>query len=198
MNEKKLEEIILHYKKHRDESPELWILHCAQQNSLEEAIYEAAIARNAEGKKNKHQWRLKNIDLEKFAVQLVDKVDELKKCATFDAILEVVEKHKTNGIGTLTIYDTAERIGAYLKLFPNKIYLHAGTKAGAEKLLGKKLQQKFIRKEELPEVFQQNNLHCGAIEDILCMYKNSFEDEEETGLPRFFPNAGKRKKKHSC
>eukprot|EP00218_Dolichomastix_sp_CCMP3274_P003534 CAMPEP_0170158716 /NCGR_PEP_ID=MMETSP0033_2-20121228/68936_1 /TAXON_ID=195969 /ORGANISM="Dolichomastix tenuilepis, Strain CCMP3274" /LENGTH=75 /DNA_ID=CAMNT_0010396165 /DNA_START=149 /DNA_END=373 /DNA_ORIENTATION=- len=75
MNEKKLEEIILHYKKYRDESPELWILHCAQQNSLEEAIYEAAIARNAEGKKNKHQWRLKNIDLEKFAVQLVDKVD---------------------------------------------------------------------------------------------------------------------------
>ena len=198
MNQKKLEDIILHYKKYRTTSPETWLLHCAQQNTLEEAVYIAAIARNQEGKKNKHQWRLKNIDLEKFAVALVDKVSEIKKCTTFDELLQNVEKYKTYGIGNLTVYDTAERIGAYLKIYPAKIYLHAGTKIGAEKILGKKLKENYIQKEDLPEAFQQTNLRCDEIEDILCMYKDAFTEEEESALPRFFPNAGKPKNKYSC
>ncbi|MEM6684875.1 MAG: hypothetical protein AAF617_03680 [Bacteroidota bacterium] len=198
MNEKKLVEIIHHYKQHRAAHPETWLLHCAQQNSLEEAIYEAATARNHEGKKNKHQWRLKNIDLEKFAVQLVDKADEIRKCTSFDELLDKVQRYKINGIGILTVYDTAERIGAYLDVYPDKIYLHAGVKVGAEKVLGMPLNKEFIHKEDLPEAFQQPDLHCGAIEDILCMYKDSFDDENESFIPKFFPHSGFKKKKSSC
>ena len=198
MTKAKLQDIILHYKQHRAAHPESWILHCSQQDSLEEAIYYAAIARNHEGKKNKHQWRLKNIDLEKFAVQLIDKADDIKNCTSFEELLKKIELYKTHGIGTLAVYDTAERIGAYLELYPEKVYLHAGVKVGAEKILGKKLSEKFLRKEDLPEVFQQTDLHCGAIEDILCMYKESFDDGNEAFLPRFFPHSGFQKKKHSC
>jgi len=198
MTDKKLEEIILHYKQHRAAHPETWLLHCAQQNSLEEAIYAAATAKNHEGKKNKHQWRLKNIDLEKFAVQLIDKAAEIKKCTSFDALLEKVERYKIKGIGILAVYDTAERIGHYLDIYPDKIYLHAGVKVGAEKVLGKQLNKKFILKEELPEAFQQSDLHCGEIEDILCMYKDSFDDENEAFIPKFFPHSGFKKKKPSC
>jgi hypothetical protein len=39
------------------------------------------------------------------------------------------------GIGTLTASDTALRIGGFLKLQPDRVYLHAGTKDGA-KLFG--------------------------------------------------------------
>lgn len=199
MNQKKLKDIILHYRKYRNESPETWFLHCEKQNSLEEAIYVAAVARNHEGKKNKHQWRLKNIDLEKFGVALVDKETEIRDCTSFDELLQKVQKYKTLGIGKLTVYDTAERIGTYLKIYPDKIYLHAGTKIGAEKILNKQLKGTYIHKEDLPEAFQIADLTCGEIEDILCMYKNAFtEEEEESVLPRFFPNAGKRKKKQSC
>jgi hypothetical protein len=198
MNEKKLHDIINHYKRYRKASPETWLLHCAQQNSLEEAIYVAAVARNHEGKKNKHQWRLKTIDLEKFAVQLVDKATEVGKSTSFDELLATIERFKTHGIGSLAVYDTAERIGAYMNIFPEKIYLHAGVKVGAEKIVGKRLQKKYLLKEEMPSIFQQADLHCGAIEDILCMYKDVFDDGNESFIPRFFPNAYGRRKKRNC
>jgi hypothetical protein len=198
MNEKKLQDIISHYKRYRAANPETWFLHCAQQNTIEEAIYVAAVARNHEQKKNKHQWRLKNIDLEKFAVALVDKADDIKQSTSFDELLAKIELYKTHGIGTLTVYDTAERIGVFMNIFPDKIYLHAGVKVGAEKILGRKLQEKYILKEHLPRLFQQSDLHCGAIEDILCLYKDVFDDENEAFIPRFFPNAYGRKKKRSC
>ena len=40
-----------------------------------------------------------------------------------------------NLIGDLTVYDISTRIGAFLKLEPNRIYLHAGTRIGARALL---------------------------------------------------------------
>ena len=39
-----------------------------------------------------------------------------------------------HGIGSLTVYDTATRIGAFLKLEPDRVYLHAGTRDGARAL----------------------------------------------------------------
>lgn len=38
------------------------------------------------------------------------------------------------GIGELYVYDTAFRIGAYLRLPPTRVYLHAGTRDGARAL----------------------------------------------------------------
>ena len=55
-----------------------------------------------------------------------------------------------------------------------------------------------IQKEDLAEAFQLPDLHCGAIEDILCMYKDSVDDENETFTPKFFPHSGFKKKKPSC
>ncbi|WP_046757106.1 hypothetical protein [Kordia jejudonensis] len=197
MTDKRFEEIIHHYKTDIALNPDTWISHCAAQNSIEEAIFVAATARNHEGKKNPHQYRLKPILLEKFAVHLTDHASDLEQATSFEELLEKVTRYKTSGIGTLALYDTAERIGAYLDIFPNKIYLHAGVKVGAEKILGKLPNRKFIYKEELPEAFQQTDLHCNAIEDILCRYKDRFDDDSESFLPQFFPNAGPRKK-HSC
>lgn len=38
------------------------------------------------------------------------------------------------GLGELYVYDTTLRIGAKLNLFPDKVYLHAGTRLGATAL----------------------------------------------------------------
>jgi hypothetical protein len=36
-----------------------------------------------------------------------------------------------HGLGELYVYDTSLRIGAKLNLFPDRVYLHAGTRLGA-------------------------------------------------------------------
>jgi hypothetical protein len=53
------------------------------------------------------------------------------------------------GIGELAVYDTALRIGARLGLEPAKVYLHAGTRAGA-KALGLAYGGRTIELAELP------------------------------------------------
>lgn len=174
MNTKKIRNIIRHYKKLRQEHPDTWIEHCKNQKSLEDAIVYAALAENHLGKRNNHQKRREKINLEKFAANLVDKKTEIQKAKSFDGLLTIVENCKIKGIGPLTFYDTAQRIGAKIRLFPEHIYLHAGTKTGAEKLLGKRLKVKFINKTDLPSPFQNVHLTNGEIEDILCIYKDKF------------------------
>ncbi|EDP97789.1 hypothetical protein U8527_05545 [Kordia algicida OT-1] len=122
MTDKRFQEIINHYKADIKMYPDNWISHCAQQNSIEEAIFVAATAKNQEGKKNPHQYRLKPIILEKFAVHLSDHASKLKQATSFDDLLKKITTYKIKGIGTLALYDTAERIGAYLGIFPDKIY----------------------------------------------------------------------------
>jgi hypothetical protein len=52
-------------------------------------------------------------------------------CSSFDELFQMVDNAigGIHGIGPLTVYDTACRIGEYLNLKPEKIYLHAGTRA---------------------------------------------------------------------
>ena len=50
------------------------------------------------------------------------------------------------------VYDTAVRIGAYLNLEPEEVYLHAGTKKGAAALGFK--HRKTIDPKVLPREFQ--------------------------------------------
>ena len=82
-----------------------------------------------------------------------------------------------NGIGPLTIYDTARRIGHLLRspIYPEMyVYLSAGAKEAAEHLLNKK-QLKFREPVCLftpffgtfPSIF---------IEDILCIFKDQFKN----------------------
>jgi hypothetical protein len=74
------------------------------------------------------------------------------------------------GIGELTIYDTAHRIGAYLRLAPENVYLHAGTRQGA-KALGFKGSWASIPRREFPKALSR--LRANEIEDCLCIYKNN-------------------------
>lgn len=175
MKTQKLKNIISHYKKWKGENPDTWIEHCANQENLKNAIIYAALAENHLGKRNGHQRRLKKLHLEKFAAQLIDRIKDIKAAQSFDQLLKIVESCKIYGIGELACYDTANRIGAKLGLRPDLIYLHAGTKKGAEKLLGKRLKIKFLKKEDLPSPFQADELTPAEIEDILCIYKDKFD-----------------------
>jgi len=166
---------IFKYKEYRRKNPDTCILHCKHQGNLSEAIYFACISEDAHGKRHPHQNRLKREDMEIFANQLQSQEQRLRDADNFDTLFKIIHNvgSKINGIGDMLIYDATERIGEYLGLFPDKVYLHAGTRDGAEKILGK-VGEATIKKEMFPEPIRSSNLSCADIESMLCMYKSIF------------------------
>lgn len=171
MNYRKIESIISAYKILRRQNPDTWIIDCSNSKTIEQAIELAATAKNFANKKHPHQYRLPNSTLDSFAIAIIDKVDKVKKVKSFDDLILIIDSCRVKGIADLTIYDTAKRIGSYLGLYPVKIYLHSGTRKGAEILLGK-VKGKFINANQLPQPFQTATLTAAEIEDILCIYKD--------------------------
>jgi hypothetical protein len=58
------------------------------------------------------------------------------------------------GIGELYVYDTALRIGAKLGVFPEKVYLHAGTRIGVRNL-GLDARRTALRMASLPRALRR-------------------------------------------
>ena len=70
---------------------------------------------------------------------------------------------------TLYAYDVALWIGAFRNLSPDRIYLHRGTRRGAERLTGRDLSgRSTLPVEVLPPDWQ--GYPCHQIESMLCAY----------------------------
>jgi hypothetical protein len=140
----------------------------ARQRSLRDAIREAALCRMADGKRHPHQRRIPGYVLAKAEQALQRRAVRLAEAGSFDDLhTEVFAAIGCiRGIGDLAIYDIAHRIGAYLKLEPALVYLHAGTRDGA-RVLG--LSGKSVSPGQLPTELQV--LTAAELEDCLCIYK---------------------------
>lgn len=143
----------------------------AQMPDLATAIRNAALARRKDGKCESHQRRVGLQRLKLFERSIQKVRDHLARCRTFDDIHIIVSECRTEGIGPLTIYDTAVRIGAYLGLTPEKVYLHTGTKKGA-KILGLDVSAGYMEPNELPLPLRR--LLPDEVEDFLCIFKGAF------------------------
>ena len=88
---------------------------------------------------------------------------------TFDELHSFLEVTflKIPGLGVLYTYDTALRIGFYLRLEPKAVYLHAGTKIGARALGVTTAKRAQVR--DLPLALQVLPVH--EIENFLCIFK---------------------------
>ncbi len=171
-------EIVTDFRYRQKKHPEKHISNCIAQLNLSEGIEVAAKAIDKNGKINSHQRRVGRKKLENFASIIALQKSEISKAKSFDEVLDIIENVKSEYIGALTKYDTAVRIGARLGLYPDKIYLHAGTKVGARYLLGSAQVRgrKFIHLEDLPKEFLQFDLTASDFEDIFCNYKEAFRD----------------------
>lgn len=140
--------------------------------TFDEMLEYAAYAKLRNGKRHPHQYRLKRSALRNAHKQLKAYKNDLLSCSTFHQLYEAVQDAISDigGIGELMVYDTAHRIGAYLKLRPNKVYLHAGTRTGAV-ALGFDGSEESIDRKDLPKPFQK--LKPEEIEDCLCIYKKA-------------------------
>ena len=148
-----------------------------KQPTLSQAIRVAASCSGQDGKRHPHQRRIPKVALSETERQLLTNTEALGAAEDFDALHRVVNSviGSIRGVGELTVYDVTHRIGAFLDLNPENVYLHAGTREGAAAL---GFYGKVIEKDRLPATFAP--LTAAEIEDCLCIYKAALSG---TGRP---------------
>ncbi len=171
----KLERIIKHYKLKSKRQVDSLILFTMDQKTLKDAINVSTNSIDENNKLHFHQRRVEKSELYNFANRLMLRENEINSANTFDDIYEIINSEKNEYITELTVYDVAQRIGAFKNIYPDKIYLQSGTKVGAENLLGRLGDIKFLLREDLPSPFQRPEFTSADIEEILFQYKDEFE-----------------------
>src|SRR5688572_7526332 len=129
--ENKYSYIINDYKRNYSSNPDRWILYSKNQKSLAEAIRVATLSIDTYGKRHPHQYRRSQTTLNVWYDSVLCRKRKIQKVQSFQDLIEFLQSIIVKEIGDLTVYDTATRIGAFLQLYPDRIYLHAGTKEGA-------------------------------------------------------------------
>jgi hypothetical protein len=139
------------------------------QSSPSAAIRKAALCELPSGKRHPHQRRIPGVLLEQVEARLQGIGRRLARAASFAALHRAIDGEigGIKGIGALTVYDIAHRIGAHFNKSPERVYLHAGTRTGARvfNISGDSFDPKI-----LPNAFLR--LAPSEIEDCLCIYKN--------------------------
>jgi hypothetical protein len=139
------------------------------QRSPSAAIRKAALCQLPSGKRHPHQRRIPGALLEQVEARLQGIGSKLAGAADFHKLYRLVEDEigSIKGIGALTVYDIAHRIGAHLGKTPRLVYLHAGTRVGARVFAigGDSFDPRI-----LPKAFSR--LAPSEIEDCLCIYKD--------------------------
>jgi hypothetical protein len=167
-----LEEIVQTYMHHNAPGEERYLKFYRIQRTLADAVEKAAMAELPNGKRFSHQRRIPRAVLTK-AKEALLKVD-VKSCRNFDELSDLVRATigPIRGIGELTIYDTAHRLGAHLRLSPEFVYIHAGVRVGL-KALGLSHRSRKLSMHDLPPAFHR--LTPEQVEDCLCSYKHELQ-----------------------
>lgn len=170
---------------------------CGESTTLDQAVERAVRARDAAGKHHNHQSKVDLTARLKFGAIIVRgkkdwlgrihaaKEDGLEWLTPFDAMHDWFDSVKPYGIGPVTVYDVAVRVGAFLEVEPKQVYMHAGVRQGLkalEEALGNHPAGKRLAgAHKLPRVpmylFPQplRKLPADDVEDILCTYREVFE-----------------------
>jgi hypothetical protein len=152
-----------------------------RQPTLRDATKNAALARSSKGKRYSHQRRIKRAAIQEALSILPNESDRIKRCRTFAELFKLIDTalEDVSGIGELYVYDTSLRIGAKLNLFPEKVYLHAGTRLGARALGLPNVPTLSV--SEFPKEFRALKPH--EIEDALCIFKDEFASSRRIPVP---------------
>jgi hypothetical protein len=144
----------------------------AIQRTLPDAISKAALAELPNGKRFSHQRRIPGRVLTQARDALMK--HNFYDLTSFADLYDLVARtlRPIPGIGSLTIYDTAHRLGAYLKLSPEHVYLHAGVRVGT-KALGLPDRKDKLPVSAFPKAFHR--LRPEQVEDCLCIYKSELQ-----------------------
>jgi hypothetical protein len=139
------------------------------QRSAAGAIRHAALCVLPGGKRHPHQRRLRRAVLNEAERRLQGNSEALRHTPDFVGLHGLINEEigMIAGMGELTVYDIAHRIGAFLGKPPTLVYLHAGTRTGAIAL---GFRGDTVDPSLLPAPFSR--LSAAEIEDCLCIYKD--------------------------
>lgn len=165
-------ELVDHYLREFQPKRRTDQLYFKTSKSLHEAIIRAASCKTPDMNRllrHPHQRRITGEAIEGFTAALTRRLPSIRQAKTFKDLFAIVdsEGQRVFGIGDLTAYDVAERIGHYLGLAPERVYLHSGAAKGGM-LLG--LKGRSVDFDSLP-VEITNRLSAAQCEDFLCIYK---------------------------
>jgi len=140
--------------------------------SLDEAIEAAADGRKENGALHNHQRLLEQPTVDDVRRVLLANRAVIGQVTNFEELFKLFNVLLTpvGGAGEMYIYDAALRIGAHLKKLPEHVYLHKGSRIGAEALGVAVARRVWIAIEELPDAF--HILKAYELEDLLCIYKD--------------------------
>ena len=143
---------------------------CFERLSLEKAVGTAALAKNCEGKRSSHHCRRTPAQLALGKAKLIALLPKIRRCESFDELHDIVCRvtDEVKGLGELYAYDTAYLVGIRLGLWPKRVFLHAGTRKGAQ-ALGFSAALSHLEPSRLPR--QLRRLKPCEIEDFLCIYE---------------------------
>lgn len=163
-------QIVAHYVLHRRAGYASELGWFANQLSLARAIHEAALARDHLGKRLPHQRRLLKQVIPAAWPMLRIRGRCLAASPTFEALYARVERvmNRIHGAGPLYSYDTALRIGAFLRLSPKRVFVQTGSLVGAQTLLPG-LSARSMRLSAFPPAFRV--LAPAEMENLLCIYR---------------------------
>ena len=140
-----------------------------------ELIRIASYAIQSDGKRSSHHYRKSLELLGRVHETLLASKSKLARLRTFDEIHSFLESSIGDfvGVSELYIYDTSLVLSVRRSIYPERIYLHTGTREGARKLR-LSFRKKYLEKSDVPKVFCALEPH--EIEDVFCIYKDYFAD----------------------
>lgn len=169
---------------HRQAETEWWRAEGLSHELWLERIVEADLF----GKRHPHQRRLGRNAIEHGKIALKPMIEKILIAPDFLELWFIVKKtfRPIYGLGELAVYDTADRMRHRLDLVSEHlIFLHAGARVGARRLLGGRLPRESgwaIQRWDVPQGLRHLPTH--EIEDILCIYKDEFFLTPEEFLAR--------------
>ena len=162
---------------------------CRKAPSWGVAVDRAVASRRPNGKMHNHQSKVKEADRREFGERIQREWPKPgnRWPEEFDAFYDRLWEIRPEGIGPVTTYDVAVRVGAFLELEPQSLYLHAGVRQGWLALCPVEpfgFRRRWagidrIRTGWWPD--EVKPLPADELEDFLCTYRELFRSIREAG-----------------
>jgi hypothetical protein len=154
------------------------IPYTAAARNLDEAIQRACDSKGEDGKTFFHQGRVWPVNRQAYAKRLRSRNTRsaIRAAQSFEGLYEICKEvgESTKGIGIVTIYDVAARLGAFLGLELEHLYFHAGVTEGLHALGIVTIPgQDRVPRSALPEFFHDKDLDL--VESFLCGYRSEVQ-----------------------
>ncbi len=164
------------------------IAYCAAAEVFELAVQRAVESRDAMGKHHNHQSKVDITARRLFGRRIIRKAHRgALPIDDFDDLHDCLDNLKPYGIGPVTVYDVAVRIGAFLGIEPQSVYMHAGVRQGFKAMVmaldrrghpkvdwyKRHLRDDRIKVNNFPKPL--DSMRADDVEDILCTYRGVFE-----------------------